>query len=141
MRGWCFIVHSPRTPPPPNDAVGLLDVLKVTKVYTVGLSLGRGISQRIVLEYTNRIASLTLIPSSPRVVLSLASSTFRQCRQRIDQVHEYHAFQSVWSRGRCRFHRGAGVPWRKLHWIHSTKEERLLVHSGFLTAKSTPSRR
>jgi pimeloyl-ACP methyl ester carboxylesterase len=45
--------------------VGLLDALKVTKAHLVGFSLGGGIGQRIALEYPDRVASLTLISSSP----------------------------------------------------------------------------
>jgi pimeloyl-ACP methyl ester carboxylesterase len=48
-----------------DDAVGLLDALKVTKAHLVGFSLGGGIGQRIALEYPDRVASLTLISSSP----------------------------------------------------------------------------
>jgi pimeloyl-ACP methyl ester carboxylesterase len=48
-----------------DDAVGLLDALNVTKAHLVGFSLGGGIGQRIALEYPDRVASLTLISSSP----------------------------------------------------------------------------
>jgi pimeloyl-ACP methyl ester carboxylesterase len=48
-----------------NDAVGILDALKITKAHLVGFSLGGGIGQRIALEYPDRVASLTLISSSP----------------------------------------------------------------------------
>lgn len=48
-----------------DDAVGLLDALKVTKAHLVRFSLGRGIGQRIALEYPGRVASLTLISLSP----------------------------------------------------------------------------
>ena len=47
------------------DAVGLLDCLAIERAHIVGMSSGGGIGQVIALEQADRVASLTLISTSP----------------------------------------------------------------------------
>jgi pimeloyl-ACP methyl ester carboxylesterase len=49
------------------DAVGVLDALDVTRAHIVGISMGGAIGQRLALEYPDRVATLTLMSSSPAV--------------------------------------------------------------------------
>jgi pimeloyl-ACP methyl ester carboxylesterase len=48
-----------------GDAVGLIDVLARGRAHVVGLSMGGGIAQSIALEQPDRVATLTLISTSP----------------------------------------------------------------------------
>jgi pimeloyl-ACP methyl ester carboxylesterase len=47
------------------DAVGILDALGVDRAHIVGLSMGGGVAQFIALGHPERVASLTLISTSP----------------------------------------------------------------------------
>ena len=47
------------------DAVGVLDVFGLASAHLVGMSMGAGIGQLLALDHPDRVASLTLISSSP----------------------------------------------------------------------------
>jgi pimeloyl-ACP methyl ester carboxylesterase len=47
------------------DAVGLLDALALTKAHLMGMSMGASIAQLMALDHPDRVASLTLLSSTP----------------------------------------------------------------------------
>ncbi|MEV8442818.1 alpha/beta hydrolase [Actinosynnema sp. NPDC051121] len=47
------------------DAVGVLDALAVARAHLVGISMGGGLAQLVALDFADRVASLTLIATSP----------------------------------------------------------------------------
>jgi pimeloyl-ACP methyl ester carboxylesterase len=49
------------------DTVGLLDTLGIDRAHLVGVSSGGGIAQEVALVYPQRVASLTLMSTSPAV--------------------------------------------------------------------------
>jgi len=48
-----------------DDAVGVLDAHRLAQAHFVGMSLGGMIAQLVAIQYPNRLATLTLIASSP----------------------------------------------------------------------------
>jgi len=48
-----------------DDAIGLVEALEISKAHLVGMSMGSGIALHAALDHSERVASLTLIASSP----------------------------------------------------------------------------
>ncbi|MCW2900376.1 MAG: Pimeloyl-ACP methyl ester carboxylesterase [Streptosporangiaceae bacterium] len=48
-----------------GDAVGLIDALAGRRAHVVGLSMGGGIAQYLAVEHADRVATLTLMSTSP----------------------------------------------------------------------------
>jgi pimeloyl-ACP methyl ester carboxylesterase len=50
-----------------TDAVALLDALAIDRGHLVGMSMGGGVAQHVALRFPQRVASLTLMSTSPAV--------------------------------------------------------------------------
>lgn len=48
-----------------TDAIGLIDALAGSRAHLVGLSMGGGIAQQIAIQHPDRVATLTLMSTSP----------------------------------------------------------------------------
>jgi len=48
-----------------HDVVGVLDALSISRAHLVGMSMGGAIAQVVALDHPDRVASLTLISTSP----------------------------------------------------------------------------
>lgn len=61
----------PPGPPPytgdalATDALGILDELGIRSAHILGVSLGGGVAQQLVVQHPDRVASLTLLSTSP----------------------------------------------------------------------------
>jgi pimeloyl-ACP methyl ester carboxylesterase len=47
------------------DAAGVLDAVRVARANVVGISMGGGFAQRLVVDFPDKVASVTLISTSP----------------------------------------------------------------------------
>src|SRR5689334_23981272 len=48
-----------------GDALGVLDAFGLVSAHVVGISMGGGIAQQLAVRYPGRLASLTLVSTSP----------------------------------------------------------------------------
>lgn len=78
------VSYGPGTPPYAlrdlaGDAVGLLDALGLAGAHVVGMSMGGAIGQLMALDHPERVASLTLVASTPGGP-GTSRPTCRRCR-------------------------------------------------------------
>jgi pimeloyl-ACP methyl ester carboxylesterase len=78
-----------------KDAAGVLGALGIVQAHIVGISMGGGLAQVLALEFAQRVASLTLISTSPGG--SSQTSDLPPMLERMKAVFDHPAPQPDWS--------------------------------------------
>jgi pimeloyl-ACP methyl ester carboxylesterase len=78
-----------------KDAAGVLDALGIPRAHIVGISMGGGLAQFLALEFPARVASLTLISTSPGGTST--TSDLPPMLDRMKAVFEHPAEEPDWS--------------------------------------------
>lgn len=78
-----------------KDAAGVLDALGIARAHIVGISMGGGLAQALALEFPVRVASLTLVSTSPGGTSK--SSDLPPMHDRMKAVFEHPAEEPDWS--------------------------------------------
>ena len=77
-----------------KDAAGVLDALGIQRAHIVGISMGGGLAQLLALEFPARVASLTLVSTSPG---GPSSSDLPPMLDRLKAVFDQPAEEPDWS--------------------------------------------